>query len=66
MASDIYKTFHVSISDNIQGRLQDRTTGWWRGGGDRGRHSRHACPMTGSLTGRGLGVSPHFCVECLQ
>ena len=42
-----------------QGCLWDRTTGRWRGGKYRGRHSCHACFMSGTLTGRGMGFYPH-------
>ena len=42
-----------------QGCLWDQTTGRWRGCRDRGRHSFHTCLMVGTLTGRGLKVSPY-------
>ena len=42
-----------------KGRLRDRPIGWGRGGGDRGRHSCRAQPLSGALAGIGLGVSTH-------
>ena len=42
-----------------KGRLRDRTTGRRSGGGDKGRHSYIVRPLGGTLTGGGLGVSPH-------
>ena len=49
-----------------EGHLRDGTTGRWRGGGDRRRHSRHACPLEGVFTVRGLEVSPNWCAELIQ
>ena len=42
-----------------KGRLWNRTTGQWCGGGYIGRHSHHARPLARAFTVRVLGVSPH-------
>ena len=42
-----------------QGRLQDRTAGHWRGGGDRGQYTQHETDVETSLLGRGPGITPH-------
>ena len=42
-----------------EGRLRDSPTCWGSGSVGRGRHTCNARPLVGTLSGGGLGVSPH-------